>query len=43
MGKDVHETLLGIVEMQGGMGTSEAGLVIRNWIKEGRYLRDLWG
>ncbi len=42
MAKDVHATLLSILEEQGGLAASAAAAHLTTMSKDGRYVRDIW-
>ena len=42
MARDVHATLLRIMEQHGGLGAQEAADYIKKLQKRGRYLQDVW-
>lgn len=42
MAKDVHATLLSILEEYGSMSASKAAAHLTNLSKSGRYVRDIW-
>ena len=42
MAKDVHATLLSILEEHGSMSASQAAAHLTSRSKSGRYVRDIW-
>jgi sulfite reductase alpha subunit-like flavoprotein len=42
MARDVHQTLLECVRIQGNLSEEDAGHQVQDWMSEHRYLRDIW-
>ena len=42
MAKDVHATLLGVLEEHGSLSAAEAAAHLTSLSKSGRYVRDIW-